>query len=249
VNRRYQAGLYWFVILLLLIPVLHLTAQEALERGKQLLLRATDSFFDHSLTSGELRGLLDSGRTAFVSIADPCLRAYWLARTEYLSGFVERDAKKEKEAERRFRAGYELAERAAACPGLADALRLQADLIAQLIPSHGALYAMANGPRIRTLAEKALALEPVNAKARLTLALFYQNAPAVAGGDAGRALRLLNDLERDSPSEREDRFAVLTWLGLAYRSRKDQARARQYFQRALEVYPGNTWIRELMGAG
>jgi len=226
----------------LLVPLL-LSAQAG--PGQEALERATDAFFDQSLQAEELRRLLEAGREAFAGLADPCLRDYWLARVEYLSGFVERGDRREKEAQRRFQAGLALAERASSCPGLADAPRLQADLIAQLIPARGALYAVSHGPRIRTLTERSLSLAPASAKARLTLALYFLNAPAIAGGSDAEALRLLHELEGREGLERPDRFGVLTWLGLAYRGRKDPERARLYLQRAQEVYPGNTWVREL----
>jgi tetratricopeptide (TPR) repeat protein len=200
----------------LLVPLL-LSAQAG--PGQEALERATDAFFDQSLQAVELRRLLEAGREAFAGLADPCLRDYWLARVEYLSGFVERGDRREKEAQRRFQAGLALAERAASCPGLADAPRLQADLIAQLIPA--------------------------SAKARLTLALYFLNAPAIAGGSDAEALRILHELEGREGLERPDRFGVLTWLGLAYQGRKDPERARLFFRRAQEVYPGNTWVREL----
>jgi len=200
----------------LLVPLL-LSAQAG--PVQEALERATDAFFDQSLQAVELRRLLEAGREAFAGLADPCLRDYWLARVEYLSGFVERGDRREKEAQRRFQAGLALAERAASCPGLADGLRLQADLIAQLIPA--------------------------SAKARLTLALYFLNAPAIAGGSDAEALRILHELEGREGLERPDRFGVLTWLGLAYQGRKDPERARLFFRRAQEVYPGNTWVREL----
>jgi len=231
-------------VVLLLAPLL--AAADAAEPGRRDLEKATDALFDQSLPAAELRRLLESSAQAFAGLADPCLRDYWQARVQYLYGFVERGEHRNKEAERRFRSGYSLAERAAGCTARGgDAFRLQADLIAQLITAHGALYAMKNGPRIRQLAERALALDPGNAKARLTLALFFLNAPAVGGGSDSEALRILHELEQRADLEREDRFGVLTWLGMAYKGRKDRERTRLYLRRAQEVYPGNTWVSSL----
>ncbi len=70
--------------------MLRLSGQKELERGTRLLLQAVDSFFGQSLTAGAARGLLIVGRKAFVAFADPCLRACWLARTEYSACFIER---------------------------------------------------------------------------------------------------------------------------------------------------------------
>ncbi len=231
-------------ILLLASPLLALPESRPVELGRLSLERATEAFFDQSLPAPELRRLLESSLQAFSAVPEPRDRDYWQARVEYLYGFVERGDRRDEKAERRFRGGYALAQRAADAQG-GDAYRLQADLIAQLILFHGAWYAMQNGPRVRQLAEKALAQDATNAKARLTLALFYLNAPAVGGGSDGEALRILHELELRADLEREDRFGVLTWLGLAYRDRKDRDRARFYFGRAQEIYRGNGWVRSL----
>lgn len=212
--------------------------------GRLHLSEATDAFFDESLPPPELRRLLESSRAAFAALPEPRLRDYWQSRVEYLYGFVERGDRRDGEAERRFREGYALAQRAGAAPA-GDAYRLQADLIAQLLPYHGVWYAMNNGPRIRHLAEKALEMDPDNPKARLTLALFYLNAPAAGGGSDREALRILHELELRADLEREDRFGVLTWLGLAYQGRKEAERSRRYLSLARQVYPGNTWVRTL----
>jgi hypothetical protein len=232
----------WAVILLV-VPAL-LWASDAGPEGRLLLAKATDAFFDQSLPSVELKSILESSRQAFAALQEPALKDYWQSRVAYLHGFVERGERRDREAERRFREGYALAQRAGAAPG-GDAYRLQADLIAQLLPFHGALYAMSNGPRIRQLAEKALAMDPDNPKARLTLALFYLNAPAAGGGSDRQALRILHELELRADLEREDRFGVLFWLGLAYKGRKEAERSRLYLSRARQVYPGNTWVADL----
>jgi tetratricopeptide (TPR) repeat protein len=231
-------------VVLLVSAVLAFAESGAAEHGQVLLERATKAFLDQSLPAPELRGLLESSLQSLSGAAESRERDYWQARVEYLRGFVERGDRKDGEAERRFRDGYALSERAADAQG-GDAYRLQADLIAQLIPFHGMWYAMRNGPRIRELAQKALDLDAANPKARLTLALFYLNAPAVAGGSDREALRILHELEARGDLGPEDRFGVLTWLGLTYRGRKDQDRARFYFERAREIYPGNTWVRSL----
>lgn len=212
--------------------------------GRLLLARAADAFFDQSLPSPELKALLESSRRAFAALPEPALKDYWQSRVEYLYGFVERGDRRDGEAERRFREGYALAQRAGAAPG-GDAYRLQADHIAQLLPYHGVWYAMNNGPRIRQLAEKALEVDPRNPKARLTLALFYLNAPAAGGGSDREALRILHELELRADLEREDRFGVLFWLSLAYQGRKEAERSRLYLSLARQVYPGNTWAADL----
>ena len=84
-----------------------------------------------------------------------------------------------------------------------------------------------------------------NPKARLTLALSYLNAPKIAGGSVERATgELLGILSMEL--DREERFGVLTWLGLAYRKAGDTQKSREFLTMAGAVYPGNSWIPEIL---
>jgi tetratricopeptide (TPR) repeat protein len=219
---------------------------EAVDTGRRLLTAATDSFFDQSGDSEALRTLLEQSRGAFVGIQEAAERSYWLAEVEYLYGFVEQGDGRMAEAERRFAAGRDLALESLAQAESSRAYRLLADIYAQLLILNGLLYKMSYGPKVRELAEEALRLEEGNAKARLTLALFYKNAPPIAGGSEAKSLRLLHDLERVPNLERVDRFAVNAWLGISYSEKGRRAEARRYLERALAVYPGNSWLRGML---
>jgi tetratricopeptide (TPR) repeat protein len=217
-----------------------------LEEGRSLLETATDAFFDQSADSATLRALLDKSRGEFLGLQDVKERDYWLAEVEYLYGFVEQGDNRSAEAERRFASGRDLTLQSIAAGASSQAYRLLADIYAQLLILNGLLYKMSYGPKVKELAQEALRLDPGNAKARLTLALFYRNAPAIAGGSDVRSLQLLHDLERVPDLERVDRFAVNAWLGISYSEKKRSADARRYLGRALAVYPGNTWLRGLL---
>ena len=188
----------WIPVLLGLFVMLSAAALSAqdLDNGKALLERATVGLFNESLSRSELRELLDRSRESFSRVQDQCERDYWQARVFYLYGFVEQGAGRSKEAEKRFARGFELAESSLSCGEFSDGYRLLADTQAQLLMYNGMLYKMQYGPTVREYAEKALELDPGNIKAKLNLALYYKNAPAIAGGSEKTAREILHEIER-----------------------------------------------------
>ena len=231
--------------LFVLIGALQLGA-DGLESGKALLERATVGLFNETMSRSALRELLEDSMEAFAEVNDPCVRDYWRARGSYLYGFVEEGDGRSKAAEQRFQQGFDLAESALSCGDFSDAYRLLADTQAQLLMYNGMLYAMQHGPTVREFAEKALELDPGNIKARLNLALFYKNAPAIAGGSEKTARKMLHQLETVSGLEPLDRFSVNVWLGISYAESKNASTARRYIDRAQEIFPGNTWLQEII---
>ena len=221
-------------------------AAEDLDDGKGLLERATVGLFNESLSRSALRELLERSLESFSRVQDRCVRDYWQARVFYLYGFVEQGADRAKEAQKRFTQGFELAESSLICGEFSDGYRLLADTQAQLLMYNGMLYKMQYGPAVREYAEKALELDPGNIKAKLNLALYYKNAPAIAGGSEGTARQMLHEVERAGNLEPLDEFSVNVWLGISYAEGSNAATARRYIDQAQEIFPGNTWLQEII---
>ena len=244
---KYALSGLWVMLfgLLVLVGVPSLPA-DALEDGKLLLERATVGLFNETLRLSALRELLDGSLEAFAESQEPCERDYWRAQASYLYGFIEQGEGRSKEAERRFTQGFELAESALSCGEFSDGYRLLADTRAQLLMYNGMLYKMQYGPTVREYAEKALQLDSGNTKAKLNLALYYKNAPAIAGGSERTAREILHEIERAGGLEPLDRFSVNVWLGISYAESKNASAARKYIDQAQEIYPGNTWLQEII---
>jgi tetratricopeptide (TPR) repeat protein len=233
------------LVLFMLLVAAALSA-EYLEEGMFLLERATGGFFNETLSPAALRGLLDSSLESFARVQDKCERDYWRAQVSYLYGFVEQGAGRRKEAEQRFTEGFELAESSLSCGEFSDGYRLLADTQAQLLMYNGMLYKMEYGPMVREYAEKALELDPGNIKAKLNLALYYKNAPAIAGGSEKTAREILHEIERAGGLEPLEEFSVNGWLGISYAEDNNASTARKYIDRAREIFPGNTWLQKII---
>lgn len=216
--------------------------------GQDLFIRAMDDFFNEAREAAEIRADLERCRSRFARIVDPCQRDYWLARTHYLEGIVERGAERLDRAEQQFLESQRLAEAAVGCDSFDDGYRLIADNYAQLMLVNGLLYKITTGRKIKLFADKALAGDPRNPKARLTLALYYLNAPRYAGGDIGLCIEILESLRQAPSLERVDRFSILAWLAVAHAKQGESPSAREYADLAQRIYPGNTWFRDLVEA-
>jgi hypothetical protein len=239
------AGSLIFAGLSMLVALAPLAA-DGLEEGKTYLERATAGLFNETLPPAAIRELLDQSLRSFGQIQQACERDYWKAQSAYLYGFVEQGDGQAGEAERRFTEGYRLAESALSCGEFSDAYRLMADTQAQLLMYNGMLYKMQYGPTVREFAERALELDAGNVKAKLTLALYFKNAPVIAGGSERTARQILHEIESMSGLEPMDRFSVNVWLGISYAESENAAMARRYIAQAQEIFPGNTWLREII---
>jgi len=233
------------LVLLLVFFGARAIAADDLREGQLLLERATEGLFNESSSPAQLRELLDGSLEAFASIEQACTRDYWRSRASYLYGFVEQGEDRAGEAEQRFQQGFDWAESSLNCGEFSEGYRLLADTQAQLLAYHGMVYAMKHGPMVRDFAEKALELDPANAKARINLALYYKNAPAIAGGNEKKARRILREIESSEELEPLDRFSVNVWLGISYAETDDPETARRYLEQAQMIFPGNTWLQEI----
>lgn len=217
-----------------------------LDSGRSALARAVSLLFNDEISNAQARTLAEACAETFASLTDPALRSYWLARVDFFYGIVERADKRAKAAEQRFTGSLARLEKSVAFRESSDAYRLMADNYAQLMIVNGVLYAAITGWKVKNLCEKALSLDPGNAKALLTLSLYYMNAPGFAGGNVERATEMLNALKSRPDLDDEDRFAVRMWLGMAYGKKKDRAMELASYGEAQDVYPGNGWVRDMI---
>ena len=215
-----------------------------LQEGRDLYFDATERFFNESASLGTIRRQLDRAYQILAGVRSDRLRLYWQARASYITGFVEREDGREEEAEKRFLLSHSLATTALAQGEFSEGYRLQADNYAQLMSYNGLFYRLKYGRQIIELCKRSIELDSGNVKAHLTLAISYMFAPPIAGGSLSRSIEILHSLRGVEEMERLDRFAINAWLGVAYSRRDDLERARRYFRIALNVFPGNSWMRD-----
>jgi tetratricopeptide (TPR) repeat protein len=133
-----------------------------------------------------------------------------------------------------------------------ESWRMTSECISQLCLLKGTGYIVANGPKVSSYAEKALALNPGNAAARVIIAAGKVYPPAMFGGNPKRGIELMQEALALGTAERDDLFNIYLGIGLAYGKLKNTAEARRWLAMALELYPGSVYARteyEKLGKG
>jgi tetratricopeptide (TPR) repeat protein len=128
--------------------------------------------------------------------------------------------------------------------GFADAHALLADLYGIKIGHGGMLTGMRYGPKAEAEANRALQLDPDNARARLVFGRRQLYAPKLFGGDIDKAVASFRQATTLDP--RLDEGFVL--LSMAYAKKGDTTAARTAIDEALRLNGRNIVAQELRSA-
>ena len=117
----------------------------------------------------------------------------------------------------------------------AEAYRLQADALAEIMLFKGVPYMIKNGGRVQELAEKALELDGDNPVAGIIFAQGRINAPRIFGGNSKEGIGILRELagRRDLPEYQM--YRILTALADASAD-KDPEGAEEFLRKAEAIY-------------
>ncbi len=170
--------------------------------------------------------------------------AYWIGRIEYLMGRAWQAVEQNDQADGHYTAGLEIIESALEAQRTSELLRLQSDTISQLCLVRGLGYTIINGPRVGPLAQEAIELDPDNGKAIIILASAKVYPPPIFGGNPSEGVRLMREALEKPNIEKDDRFNILSGIGVALGKLSRDAEARRYLRRALELYPLNSFANE-----
>jgi tetratricopeptide (TPR) repeat protein len=140
-------------------------------------------------------------------------------------------------------AGYELARKlVAASPNNADHQFALAEAVGSLGRRASLLKALSYLGEFKRSIEAALALNPKHAEALNTRALFYLNAPFIAGGDKSRGMLLLRSLAKVDPA-----LACIAEANQAMNA-KDRPKAEALLKQAAASDPTSYVIQSRLAA-
>ena len=212
------------ILILLLFLVLGIVEIDAgaqldkndLKKGENLFLQAIQLFVTAESDYYKIVNLLDRSHFIFENIEDERLKYYQLARIAYLEGVVEKDRGSHEIAKKNFSLGKECIMKSLAYGDFSEGYRILADIEGQLVLYGNFYYKAKFGPGIKDFLNKALELNPENKKAYISLALYYRDAPLIAGGSRKKSKSILKEMKEILNSNEIDLFSLFMWIDTAW---------------------------------
>lgn len=199
------------------------------ERGANLYFQAREMFVTQTPKLSEVINLLEESISYFREIENEQLKYYWLAKVAYLKGVVEKERSNHEKAEEDFSFGKKLILESLDIGDFSEGYRLLADVEGQLISYHNLYYKAKFGPVIKDFAIKAIELDTENEKAYISLAMYYRDAPLIAGGSLKKCKVILKKMIDATHSNRINLFSLYLWIDTAWiNSDYNQEKVRDY---------------------
>jgi len=186
------------------------------KKGEILYSQAMEIFVTPTPDFDKSLKLLDESIPLFIEIEDKQLSYYWIAKVAYLKGVVEKDRNYHEKAEENFSFSKELILKSLEIGDFSDGYRLIADVEGQLIYYGDLYYKTKFGPGIKKFITKAIELDSGNKKAYISLAMYYRDAPFIAGGSFKKSEVVLEKMIDATLSEQIDLFSLYLWIDTAW---------------------------------
>ena len=143
--------------------------------------------------------------------------------------------------------GEELAKKALDTKETVPALLMYAENISQNCSVKGVGYAVSMGTKVQGLAKDIIKLEPKNGAALYMNSAQHIYAPSPFH-NYKKGINEMTALYEDKSNiyEKDDLFNITSAIGYGYMERKHYEDARLWFNKSLEYYPGNKFVRGLL---
>jgi tetratricopeptide (TPR) repeat protein len=173
----------------------------------------------------------------------PRTKALLGSRIEFLLARGYQAAGKKPQAASHYEEGLAYIERVPECEVFSEGWQMRSEHIGQLCLVKGLGFLLANGRKVVGCAAQALELDPANAAAQIIVAASKVYPPALFGGNPAIGIELMQKALAMGTAERDDLFNIYSGIGLAYGKLKNIEEARCWLEKALELYPGNLFVR------
>jgi tetratricopeptide (TPR) repeat protein len=236
-------------VLLLIVCCALSFSLSAIEALPDWYLPLRDSVYEQRLGIGDIEQLYTQAvQTARQQLSGRALYTMF-SRCEYSMGRTYLLEENNKQAETHFELGLDWAEKSLDTEQTSEGWQMLGENISQLCRVKSTGWVIFNGLKVEEYAKKALKLNPYNSAAKLLISSRWVYAPTPFN-DYPRGIREFEAMLGDSKNEmdKDDRFNVLSGIGYAYNQQKKYAEARVWFEKSLELYPTNIFIRELLEA-
>lgn len=170
-----------------------------------------------------------------------------LSRCEYMMGRAYQYEEQKDKAGSCYDKGIELAQKSLDIRPSAEGWQMLADNISQNCAVKSTGYAISNGTKVQTYSENGLKLNPNNAACQYMIAARYVFAPSPFN-NYKKGIQMMEDITKnnDAGMQKDDRFNVYSAIGYAYFQQKKYQDAKPWLQKALEVYPTNKFVKDML---
>ncbi len=186
------------------------------EKGENLYFQAREMFVAPTPKLSEAITILEESIPYFTEIENKQLRYYWLAKVAYLKGVVEKERNNHEKAEEDFSFSKRLISESLDIGDFSDGYRLLADVEGQLVSYRNLYYKAKFGTGIKDFLVKAIELDSGNEKAYISLAMYYRDAPLIAGGNLKKSESILKEMIEITHSDKIDLFSLYLWIDTAW---------------------------------
>jgi len=207
------------VILFLGINNIYVKAQSddsKYEEEENLYFQAREMFVAPTPKLSEVITILEESIPYFTEIENKQLRNYWLAKVAYLKGVVEKERSNHEKAEEDFSFSKKLISDSLDVGDFSEGYRLLADVEGQLVSYRNLYYKTKFGPRIKDFIIKAIELDSGNERAYISLAMYYRDAPLIAGGNPKKSVSTLKKMIDITHSDQINLFSLYLWINTAW---------------------------------
>jgi len=186
------------------------------KKGENLYFQAREMFVAPTPKLSEAITILEESIPYFTEIENKQLRYYWLAKVAYLTGVIEKERNDHEKAEEDFSFSKRLISESLDMGDFSDGYRLLADVEGQLISYRNLYYKAKFGTGIKDFLVKAIELDSGNEKAYISLAMYYRDAPLIAGGSFKKSESTLKKMIDITHSDQIDLFSLYLWIDTAW---------------------------------
>jgi hypothetical protein len=186
------------------------------KKGESLYFQAGEMFIASTPKLSEVVIMLEESIHYFTEMENKQLRYYWLAKVFYLKGVVGKERNNHKKAEEDFSFSKRMISESLDMGDFSDGYRLLADVEGQLVSYRNLYYKTKHGPGIKDFLARAIDLDSGNQKAYISLAMYYRDAPLIAGGSLKKSEFVLKNMIDITCSDQIDLFSLYLWIDTAW---------------------------------
>lgn len=206
-----------------------------------------DAVYSQDLSSQDLTGLYSAARDRAQKELSGAALSVMLSRCEYMMGRSLQYEGNKDEAAAYYARGMNYAQEALDREASAEGWQMLAENISQSCVVRSTAWAMANGLKVERYARNALSIDPGNTAAQHMIAARYVYAPAPFH-NYKKGIQMMQAILNnfDSRLQKDDRFNVYSAIGYALYQQGNNGDAKGWLTKALELYPDNKFVGNLL---